>query len=156
VSGALVLVEKVAVGAHPISIASGDFDRDGFPDLATANMEGFTISILRGNGTSSFRPHSEIFAGEGPHYVAAADVNADGHLDLVSPVTGNDCVVVYFGDGAGDFPRREFLGVGDNPNSLAVGDFNSDGKPDVVTANSLSSEISLLLNVTPDPDPRGY
>jgi hypothetical protein len=64
--------------------------------------------------------------------------------------------VVYFGDGAGDFPRREFLGVGDNPNSLAVGDFNSDGKPDVVTANSLSSEISLLLNVTPDPDPRGY
>jgi hypothetical protein len=156
VSGALVLVEKVAVGAHPISIASGDFDRDGFPDLATANMEGFTISILWGNGTSSFRPHSEIFAGEGPHYVAAADVNADGHLDLVSPVTGNDCVVVYFGDGAGDFPRREFLGVGDNPNSLAVGDFNSDGKPDVVTANSLSSEISLLLNVTPDPDPRGY
>lgn len=160
ISGTLVLVAKIPVGTGPISITSGDFDEDGFPDLATADFEGFTMSILLGNGTPSFRsPGREIFSGNGPHFVVTVDADFDGHLDLVSPVTGMDAVVVHYGDGEGGFPRSEFLGVGNNPNAVSVGDFNSDGKPDVVTANVLSNTVSLLLNATPairPPHPRGY
>src|SRR5262249_20538508 len=47
--------------------------------------------------------------------------------------------------------------VGAGPISLAIADLNGDGKPDVVTANSQSSDVSVLLNTTvgnaPTPTP---
>jgi|GEM_PF-4364868 len=42
--------------------------------------------------------------------------------------------------------RDEYFGVGNNPHSLAVGDFNGDQMLDIVTANMLSSDVTLLIN----------
>src|SRR5712691_4263142 len=39
-----------ATGANPVSVAVGDFNGDGHPDLATANSGGNTVSILLGQG----------------------------------------------------------------------------------------------------------
>jgi hypothetical protein len=36
--------------------------------------------------------------------------------------------------------------VGPNPNSAAAGDFNGDGKPDLAVGNTLSANVSILLN----------
>src|SRR5262245_5010275 len=42
------------VGNGPISVAEGDFNRDGKPDLAVANLDSNSVSVLRGNGDGSF------------------------------------------------------------------------------------------------------
>ncbi len=150
--GVLEVIGKVEVGYNPISICAGDFDEDGFDDLATANIEGFSLSVLLGDGTGSFeRTADDLIAGRAPHFVVAFDMDGDGHLDLVSPVTGMDGVALFFGDGTGGFPRREHYGVDDNPNSIAIGDFNGDLLPDAVTANVVSSNITLLLNALGGP-----
>jgi len=42
-------------------------------------------------------------------------------------------------NGPRDYP------VGSSPNSVVVGDFNGDGRPDIATANSVSNDVSILL-----------
>ena len=43
------------------------------------------------------------------------------------------------------YPGMKFI-VGDSPFSVAVTDLNGDGRPDLVTANSGSSDVSVLLH----------
>src|SRR5436309_10502576 len=43
-------------GFHPISVAVGDFNRDGIQDLAVANKYDNTVSVLLGNGDATFQP----------------------------------------------------------------------------------------------------
>ena len=42
------------MGITPASVAVGDFNRDGNPDLAVANYGSNTVSVLLGNGTGGF------------------------------------------------------------------------------------------------------
>ena len=53
-----------------------DLNRDGWPDLATANTGRNTIAILlnRGDGTG-FGPVQEIAVGAGPFDIDAGDLN---------------------------------------------------------------------------------
>ncbi|HYS56139.1 MAG TPA: VCBS repeat-containing protein [Thermoanaerobaculia bacterium] len=41
-----------AAGTAPRGVAVGDFNRDGKLDLAVANSNSFSVSILLGNGTA--------------------------------------------------------------------------------------------------------
>ena len=52
--GALTFAAAVsyAVGAEPRSVAVGDFNGDGIPDLAAANYGNNNVSILLGSSTS--------------------------------------------------------------------------------------------------------
>src|SRR5207249_11223788 len=49
------------------------------------------------------------------------------------------------GRGDGTFDHPPAPPTGDNPASAAVADLNGDGKEDLVTANLLSSDLSILL-----------
>lgn len=79
-------------GLNPNSIAVGDLDGDGRPDLVTANTgvvpsgtgASNTVSVLLGTGTGEFGPNADFVTGDGPISVALADLNGDGRLDLVA------------------------------------------------------------------------
>ena len=42
-------------GGNPQFVAVGDFNGDGFPDLAVANYSGNSIAVLLGNGNGTSR-----------------------------------------------------------------------------------------------------
>ena len=44
------------VGRAPYPLAVEDFDGDGKPDVATPDVNGDTVTVLRGNGRGSFAP----------------------------------------------------------------------------------------------------
>src|SRR5204862_255532 len=67
-----------AVGAHPASVAVGDFNGDRVLDLAVANYDSTTVSVLLGNGDGTFRTPLTFDAGAGPASVAVGDFNGDG------------------------------------------------------------------------------
>jgi hypothetical protein len=68
--------------ALPRSITSGDFNADGKLDLATANYNSDTVSVLLGDGTGNFFAAINFPAGAGPNSIIAADFNGDSRPDL--------------------------------------------------------------------------
>src|SRR2546422_11326533 len=53
-------------GTAPISVAVGDFNGDGKLDLAVANPDSDTVSILLATGTGSFGAKTDFGTGSGP------------------------------------------------------------------------------------------
>src|SRR5437868_6515297 len=71
-----------ATGACPSSVAIGDFNGDGKPDLVVANSSANTVSLLLGTGTGSFGAKTDFTTGDYAYSVAIGDVNGDGKPDL--------------------------------------------------------------------------
>jgi hypothetical protein len=72
----------VTVGSGPYPIAVGDLNSDGKLDLAVANQNDSTLSILLGNGDGTFTPAagSPVALSAPPVSVAIADFNSSGRL----------------------------------------------------------------------------
>ncbi|MGC1907447.1 MAG: FG-GAP-like repeat-containing protein [Candidatus Acidiferrum sp.] len=135
-----------------VSIASGDFNRDGAVDLAVANPGLETISILLGKGDGTFATPVNYGSGTGQFVntdVVARDLNGDGNLDL--GVCGSGTVSILLGKGDGTFqPHVDYTGVGQDPGSLTADDFNADGKLDLAVSNGFGgtvpdTTVSILL-----------
>jgi hypothetical protein len=146
-----------AAGGAGVSLAVGDLNGDGKPDLVVTNYvcsgapcyvgSGQTVSVLLGNGDGSFGARTDYGTGSQPRSVALGDLNGDGRLDLVVANQGSNTVSVLLGNGDGSFGARTDYGTGVQPYSVAIGDLNGDSKPDVVVANSGSNTVSVLLGV---------
>jgi FG-GAP-like repeat len=83
-----------AVGRGPISVAIGDLNGDGKPDLATAN-DGGTVSVLENRGGGGFQAGLDYRApGKIPVAIAIGDLNGDGRRDLVTANRDSNTVSV--------------------------------------------------------------
>jgi hypothetical protein len=125
-------------GTGPISVAVGDFNGDGKPDLAVANHTRNDESVLLGNGDGSFQAPRSISTGFNPFSVVVGDFRGDGHQDLAVANSTSNTVSVLLGNGDGSFQGPRNVSVGNEPVSLAVGDFNGDGHQDVVVGAVIS------------------
>jgi len=138
----------IRAGSGPLSVAVGDFNRDGKLDLAVANAGSNNISVLLGKGDGTFKAAVNYGAGSGPSSVAVGDFNRDGKLDLAVANNGGN-ISILLGNGDGTFRATVNYATGNSPSSVAVGDFNRDGKLDLAVANSGASNgvsnISVLL-----------
>ena len=68
---------EFAAGDSPNAVAVGDFNHDGWLDLATANELSNNVTILLGNGDGTFLCRRLLPPARG-HAVMAADLNGDG------------------------------------------------------------------------------
>ena len=76
-----------ATGSGPSSVAIGDLNGDGKPDLATANADANSVSVLLNRGDGSFEAKLDYRTGRGPVSVAIGDLNGDGKPDLATANT---------------------------------------------------------------------
>ncbi|HZR27543.1 MAG TPA: FG-GAP-like repeat-containing protein, partial [Terriglobales bacterium] len=139
---------------QPSSVAVGDFNGDGKPDVAVANFGsnisfGDGVSVFLGNADGTFQAAVDYGSGTGPMAITAHDFNGDGKLDLAIANYSDNTVSVLLGKGDGTFQTAINYNVGLHPSSVAVGDFNKDGKPDLIVANQGDNQnsggLSLLL-----------
>src|SRR5262249_49900732 len=96
-------VTNYAVGASPVSVAVGDFNGDGKQDLAVANYNDNTVSILLNTGTGSFAAATNFSVGSFPRSVAIGDFNGDGKQDLAVANESSNNVSILLGTGTGSF-----------------------------------------------------
>ena len=137
---------NVDTGDSPASVAVGDFNGDGNPDLAVANQWSSTVSVLLGSAAGGFtRQTPDLTVGDFPISVAVGDFNGDGDPDLAVANGYSGTVSVLLGGDGASFSRQPDLTIGGTPWSIAVGDFNGDGNPDLAVANQLSNNVSVLL-----------
>jgi hypothetical protein len=148
-----------ALGA---SLASADFDHDGYADLAVGVPGDRAVYVLRGSavGLSGVGMQRIELAPPEPEFfspihasLAAADFNGDSYADLA---IGTDTIRLHVGGRAGVSERpdrviREPRSLATNFGEvLAFGDVNGDGALDLVEAGSGSAES------TDEPGPSGH
>ena len=128
-------------------VAIGDLNRDGKPDLATANYGSDSVSVLLGNGDGTFAEKTDFEVARAPQSVAIVDLNypPDGNPDLVVANQGADSVSVLLGNGDGTFEAKMDFATGSEPCSVAIADLNGDEKPDLAVANQSADSVSVLL-----------
>lgn len=150
-SGALGPVTDLPVQSEPSSIALGDVNGDTFQDLAVANADTLSISILLGNAAGNFgaATHFPTLTGAGrlPTSVDIHDMNGDNAPDLVIGTGGiglSTTIQVMLGNGTGSFGTATTYVAGGDPWSVVAGDFTGDGKPDIATANRTTDNVSVL------------
>ena len=117
------------------AIATGDFNGDGRLDLAVANQNTNTVSVLLGDGDGTFQPQVTYAVGQGPDAIVAGDFTGDGHLDLAVANYFDNTVSVLLGNGDGTFQPQLTYAVGTGPGGIVAGDFSGDGHLDLATAN---------------------
>jgi hypothetical protein len=139
---------------------TGDFNEDGFIDLAVLPRLGNGTAVFLGAADGSWTESSEgLFHGDRScgGGLAVADLNNDGHLDLA---VGDHCngIFTFLGDGKGNWslaasevfpkelapePQREALYTG--VEDIDVGDVNGDGHLDIVAGSADEGGLNVFL-----------
>jgi hypothetical protein len=130
-------------GSFP-TIAIGDFNGDGIPDLAIVNDFGNSVNVWLGNGDGTFQAPISSPAPRGQSIVAA-DFNADGNLDLA--IADGSHLYVLMGNGDGSFQTQVSYDAGATPKAVVSGDFNGDGVPDLAAVSFTDGTVEVLLGI---------
>jgi len=114
------------------SVAVGDLNNDGNPDIVVADCS-TDVTVFLADGRGGFLPGSAIWAGFGTQRVQIKDVNHDALLDIVVGNLQPGDVTVLIGDGTGKFnaPDVGYALGGNMLQPFVMDDFNSDGKYEI-------------------------
>ncbi|MDR3726332.1 MAG: FG-GAP-like repeat-containing protein [Terracidiphilus sp.] len=150
----------VPTAFDPVTMATGDFNGDGIPDLAyTSNGNNTTarvLSILLGKGDGTFTQGQSISLPSGICTCAIniADVNGDGKLDLILGGGGQPqvSIALFPGNGDGTFGAvivttftPLFAGMYPSATTrMGIGDINGDGAADIVVGDQGNNQIYVL------------
>lgn len=131
------------LGLEPRSLAAGDLDMDGDPDLVLVDRatERILTAANRGNGT--FDPPVALSA---PAELAlTADLDEDGDPDLAAFLPDGR-VVAHRNEGGFVFREGSSASAGEDPTAAAAGDIDRDGDIDLVVASGAAREIAVIEN----------
>jgi len=120
-------------GSIPVSVVTGDFDKDGHMDYAVANggTNDLWIYFGKGNGTFQLPRIVPLTKGQSPVYLVTADLRGNGTLDLIVAEFDTSTIGVLLGNGDGTFQFEQEYTLPQPPEALVVDDFNHDGKLDI-------------------------
>ncbi len=148
----------VPAGGEPYDLATGDFNEDGWLDLAVNNSGPGGVHVLLGSGSGNFPVDRYFLAGVNCSGVSPADVDGDGITDLVVSASVGSALHLLRGRGTGGVGDGDF----DAPVTLAdsyfsvhviTTDLDQNGRPDAVTCGYLSGTVDVFLDgCSPNPN----
>jgi hypothetical protein len=129
----------ITLGQSPKSIAAGNFNADGRPDLVIVGQHSEPrVNVFVNDGAGSFSLTADVNVGSELTAVTTADFNGDGLTDVAVALERN-LVQILLGNGIGNLGTPTSFGAGVRPTEIVAGDFNADNKVDLITANSVES-----------------
>jgi hypothetical protein len=130
---------------HLHGIATGDFDGDGWKDVAVESSGTNEVRVLRGRRRQQgFSEVLSIPAGTMPYFrLGAADVTNDGHVDVIIPGHGDNTVrVVHL---QGDTLKMAIwtIPLASQPWMVVGDDVSGDGRADITVV--LTNAVGVWL-----------
>jgi len=139
-------------GLSSSSVAWGDFDNDGKPDLLLTGLAGvdsnnfpvLVSQVWRNMGNGTFTKISAALPGVDTGAVAWSDFDNDGHLDILLTGYSSSGPVsqVWRNLGNGSFSNFNAGLTGVFYSSVARGDFDADGNVDILLAGTTNGFLS--------------
>jgi hypothetical protein len=133
---------------RPCSIAAGDFNGDGNPDLLIGGADGALLNLL-GDGRGNLRSAGEIVHLGSAVSLAAGDFNHDGIADIAVSDFKSNAVTILLGSGGGSFRTAWSFPLPQRATTyyLAAADFNNDQIPDLgITSGKDGTFVVMLGN----------
>jgi cysteine-rich repeat protein len=137
----------LVTGSDPQSVALGDLNGDGVPDIVTANTGSDSLSVFLTLPGGGYTGTTFPSGGNGPTDVEIAYLDDDGHADLVVVHKNSNELVVHLNDGSGGFAIASALVPTGRltTQGLCTGDFDGDGLADVAIASVKTADILVLF-----------
>jgi flagellin len=127
---------------NPISVITGDYNKDGFVDIIAAT-EGAVFSVILGNGNGTYKTAVNYNNVVGQREIISADLNNDGNLDIATTHGYSSSTIgIMYGNSDGSFKARLSIATG-TALGLVAEDFNNDGYIDLVNANHVEQSIQV-------------
>ncbi|ABX04457.1 VCBS repeat-containing protein [Herpetosiphon sp.] len=130
--------------SRPCELGRGDFNGDGFVDLATANQASSEVQIFLNNGAGAFPTHT-TYSVATPCGIDVGNVDGDNDLDIVVTKQTSNQLGVLLGNGDGTFQIAQSFSTGARPTDVILRDLNQDTELDAVITNQDSQGVSILL-----------
>ena len=141
-------------GSYPTSVAAGDLDGDGKPDLAVTNLLNNSVSLFLNTstvGNINFAPRVDFSSATFPISVGIGDIDGDGKPDIVTANNSSATITVLQNlstSGNLNFSSALSRTTGSSPRSVSLGDIDGDGKAEIVVANTTGSSVSVFRNLS--------
>jgi len=136
-------------GSSPVSIITGDFNKDGLIDFAVSNTTGSstaTVFVYLNQGNGIFSNTQTLTTDAWPWSMAAFDFDNDGNIDLaVSEAKFNE-LSLWKNNGSGYFTLKSRVTLPSGANHIEAVDFNNDGHIDLIASYYTINSVGLLKN----------
>lgn len=152
--GALPL--EVDLGKPPSSLAVGDFNRDGHPDLVVTLDNDNSYRILLNDGNGGFLPQAATIIDPAivptmpltidAEAVTVGDVDGDGYDDIVIADTGISAMTILRNLRNGSFAPTSIPIAILTPIHVSAADLSNDGRPDIVLVSSVANQLRVFFN----------
>lgn len=143
--GSFTKISSLTSSSPVEQLVMGDFDHDGFPDLAGPGAsEPSRMTFFFGDGRGDFVAQTVV--GPEGQYAATGDFNGDGFPDIVVPDRFS-FVTLALGRKDRNFPSVLSLTPA-TEGQLSVGDVNGDGLPEIFVGgdNLAETQGTVFLN----------
>jgi hypothetical protein len=151
---------KIATPSTPIGIGIGDFDKNGWLDIVTANHGNSTVSIFTNKGifnaisTNNFNPRFGLITGLNPITIDVADIDGDSKSDIVVGNYGSNSISIFKNNyisgtlATSSFSTKLDFNAGNKPGYVKLGDMDGDSKLDIVVLAEGTNSVGILRNIS--------
>jgi len=128
-------------------LAVGDFDRDGWMDVAiTGELADQVVVLFNDEFGCPITPTTIVLStADQPRGLALGDLDNDEDMDIVVAHRGNQSVGVFLGGAGRSFGQELVIPVAGHPSYVSIAHFNGDECLDIAVAHSGGGPESGVL-----------